>query len=74
MFKHIVVALDGSECSHEALALAVGLAKEQGARCTINMRGKPDTPLPATLRFVFVMGACFLIGWFVLFLLMKERW
>jgi nucleotide-binding universal stress UspA family protein len=34
MFKHILVALDGSDCSHEALRLAVQLAKEQGARCT----------------------------------------
>ena len=33
-----------------------------------------DTPLPATLAFVLIMGACFLIGWFVLFLLLKERW
>ena len=35
MFKHILVALDGSDCSHKALALAVRLAKEQGARCTV---------------------------------------
>ncbi|MFZ0682925.1 MAG: universal stress protein [Candidatus Cybelea sp.] len=35
MFKHILVALDGSECSHKALDMAVRLAKEQGARCTV---------------------------------------
>ena len=35
MFKHILVALDGSECSHKALDVAVQLAKEQGARCTV---------------------------------------
>jgi nucleotide-binding universal stress UspA family protein len=35
MFKHILVALDGSDCSHQALDLAVKLAKEQGARCTV---------------------------------------
>lgn len=35
MFKHIVIALDGSDSSHEALKLAVGLSKDQGARCTI---------------------------------------
>jgi nucleotide-binding universal stress UspA family protein len=35
MFKHILVALDGSECSHKALGMAVQLAKEQGARCTV---------------------------------------
>ena len=33
-----------------------------------------DPPLPGTLRFVFVMGISFLIGWFGLFLLLKERW
>jgi nucleotide-binding universal stress UspA family protein len=35
MFNHILVALDGSDCSHEALDMAVKLAKEQGARCTV---------------------------------------
>ena len=35
MFNHILVALDGSNCSHKALAMAVQLAKEQGARCTV---------------------------------------
>jgi nucleotide-binding universal stress UspA family protein len=35
MFNHILVALDGSDCSHKALAMAVQLAKEQGARCTV---------------------------------------
>ena len=34
MFNHILVALDGSDCSHKALDMAVRLAKEQGARCT----------------------------------------
>ena len=35
MFNHILVALDGSECSHKALDMAVRLEKEQGARCTV---------------------------------------
>jgi nucleotide-binding universal stress UspA family protein len=35
MFNHILVALDGSDCSHKALNMAVQLAKEQGARCTV---------------------------------------
>jgi len=35
MFNHILVALDGSDCSHKALDVAVLLAKEQGARCTV---------------------------------------
>lgn len=35
MFNRILVALDGSDCSHKALDLAVTLAKEQGASCTV---------------------------------------
>lgn len=35
MFKHILVALDGSDCSHKALGIAVQLAKDQHARCTV---------------------------------------
>jgi hypothetical protein len=31
-------------------------------------------PLPATLTFVFLMGAVFLVLWFGMFLLLKERW
>lgn len=37
MFSHILVALDGSDCSHKALDIAVRLAKEQHARCTVCM-------------------------------------
>jgi len=33
-----------------------------------------DPPLPATLRFVMVMGIAFVIGWFGLFVLLKDRW
>jgi len=36
--------------------------------------GGRDVPLPGTLRFVMVMGLCFLAGWFGLFLLFKARW
>ncbi|MGA2761184.1 MAG: universal stress protein [Candidatus Cybelea sp.] len=35
MFNRILVALDGSDCSHKALDVAIKLAKEQGARCTV---------------------------------------
>src|ERR1700761_119548 len=35
MFTHILVALDGSDCSHKALDMAVNLAKEQRALCTV---------------------------------------
>jgi hypothetical protein len=34
---------------------------------------KPDEPLPATLRFVLVMGATFLVGWLLMFALLKAR-
>jgi hypothetical protein len=33
-----------------------------------------DVPLPGTLRFVMIMGLCFLIGWFGVFLILMERW
>ncbi len=35
MFKHIFVAVDGSECSLQAMKVAAGLAKEQGSQCTV---------------------------------------
>ncbi|WP_332813259.1 universal stress protein [Ramlibacter sp.] len=34
MFKHILLATDGSEASARAVQLAVGMAREQGARLT----------------------------------------
>jgi hypothetical protein len=37
-------------------------------------RDDRDVALPGTLRFVMILGLCFLIGWFGLFLLMLERW
>lgn len=33
-----------------------------------------EIPLPGTLRFVLVMGACFIIGWFILYFMMLGRW
>jgi len=39
-----------------------------------NDSGEPDTPLPATLTFVFLMGVTFLILWFGVFMLLKARW
>ena len=33
-----------------------------------------DPLLVGTLRFVFVMGACFAIGWLLMFALLKDRW
>jgi hypothetical protein len=32
-----------------------------------------DAPLPGTLRFVFSIGSLFLIGWFLMFWLLRER-
>jgi nucleotide-binding universal stress UspA family protein len=37
VFKQILVALDGSDCSHKALDMAVQLANEQGARYTVTL-------------------------------------
>jgi hypothetical protein len=33
-----------------------------------------EAPLIGTLRFVFVMGASFAVLWFLMYLLMRERW
>lgn len=35
---------------------------------------EPDTPLPATLRFVMTMGIAFVIGWFLFYALLLSRW
>lgn len=35
MFKHIIVPIDGSDFSLQAVDLAASLAKEQGADCTV---------------------------------------
>ena len=39
-----------------------------------NDSSEADTPLPATLTFVFLMGVTFLILWFGVFMLLKARW
>jgi len=33
-----------------------------------------DEPLPLTLRFVFVLGGLIVVGWFLMFFLLQERW
>jgi hypothetical protein len=33
-----------------------------------------DEPLPATLTFVFILGALIVIGWFGMFALLQARW
>jgi hypothetical protein len=35
---------------------------------------EPDEPLPITMRFVFALGTFILVGWFLMFLLLQERW
>ena len=37
-------------------------------------RDPHDAQLVGTLRFVFVMGAIFALGWLGMFLLLKDRW
>jgi hypothetical protein len=32
-----------------------------------------DRPLPGTLKFVFIMGSLYLIGWLLMFWLLKAR-
>jgi hypothetical protein len=38
------------------------------------MRPSGDEPLPATLRFVFALGALILVGWFAMYFLLRARW
>jgi len=33
-----------------------------------------EEPLPATLGFVFTIGAAILVGWVLMFLLLRSRW
>jgi hypothetical protein len=33
-----------------------------------------EEPLPVTLRFVFTLGGLFLVGWFLMFMLLQSRW
>jgi hypothetical protein len=38
--------------------------------------GEPphDEPLPQTVRFVFAIGALILVGWCLMYLLLRARW
>jgi hypothetical protein len=38
------------------------------------MRTPGDEPLPATLAFVFALGALILVGWFAMYFLLRARW
>jgi hypothetical protein len=38
------------------------------------MEPSRDEPLPATLTFVFSLGAFILIGWFILYAVLRSRW
>jgi hypothetical protein len=40
----------------------------------MNKHVEKDQPLPATLAFVLVFGSAILVGWFVMFALLKDRW
>jgi hypothetical protein len=38
------------------------------------MKPREDEPLPATLRFVFGLGVAIVVGWFLMFWLLRDRW
>jgi len=38
------------------------------------MKPIEDAPLPATLAFVFSVGGFILVGWILMFLLLRARW
>jgi hypothetical protein len=33
-----------------------------------------DEPLPATVRFVTFLGGLIIVGWFLMYALMRSRW
>lgn len=33
-----------------------------------------EEPLPATTTFVFIVGAIIVVGWFLMFALLRARW
>jgi hypothetical protein len=39
-----------------------------------SMEPSGDKPLPATLAFVIVLGSAILVGWILMFMLLKDRW
>jgi hypothetical protein len=38
------------------------------------MKPIEDAPLPATLGFVFSVGGIVLVGWILMFFLLRARW
>jgi len=38
------------------------------------MEPSRDEPLPATLTFVFSLGILFLVGWFIMYAVLRSRW
>jgi hypothetical protein len=38
------------------------------------MEPSRDEPLPSTLTFVFALGTLILVGWFVMYLVLRSRW
>jgi len=34
----------------------------------------PNEPLPATLTFVFALGALIAVGWVAMYVLLRARW
>jgi hypothetical protein len=38
------------------------------------MEPSRDEPLPATVTFVFALGTLILVGWFVMYFVLRSRW
>jgi hypothetical protein len=38
------------------------------------MEPQRDEPLPATTLFVFGIGLLFAVGWFAMYVLLRDRW
>jgi|GEM_PF-6032846 len=56
-----------------------GSDKASTVHCMLHEENGPpqepaETPLPATLTFVLLLGVTFAVLWFGVFMLLKERW
>ncbi len=52
MFKHILVSLDGSDCSKKALLVSIGLAQAMESQISLVSVAEPLSKMPTTMNEV----------------------